>query len=120
MGSLDRTRITQLDTDDTSSYGPEIISSFHYYEGTYAYYIHNYSEQHHRPAGATVVAGGRQSDRAPTWRRRRPASGDPRYWHVFDFTVTANGAVTITDVNVLGMPAKAVGIPGGAQALTVA
>lgn len=109
MGALDTDPYTQLDTDDTSSFGPEIISSFRYYEGTYSYYIHHFSGSATiATSGATVLAeinGQSRTYAAAT----AGGTGDPRYWHVFDFTVAANGAVTITDVNAFGLPAKAAG-----------
>lgn len=98
MGSLGSNPYTVLDTDDTSSYGPEIISSFQFYQGTYSYYVYHYSGSGtiaSSPAVvALIVAGQARSYSAST------ASGVVgEYWHVFDFTVGSSGGVTITDVN---------------------
>jgi hypothetical protein len=111
LGSLADDPYTQLDTDDTSSYGPEVISGFHFYTGTYSYYVHHYSGSSTiDSSGATVTAEIDGQSRVYT-ASTATGDGNPRYWHVFDFTVDGAGGVTVTNVNVWGTPAKAVGLP---------
>jgi hypothetical protein len=98
MGTLASNPYTMLDTDDVSSYGPEVISGFQLYQGTYSYYVHHYYGSGtiaSSPAIVNlVVAGQARSYSAST------ASGTVgSYWHVFDFTVSSGGSVSITNVN---------------------
>ncbi len=111
MGNLADNPYTQLDTDDTSSYGPEIISSFHFYTGTYSYYIHNWSGNGTIAASEASVTAEINGQTRTYLASTATGDGNPLYWHVFDFTVDGTGGVTITDRNVWGTPAKAVGLP---------
>ncbi len=92
-----------LDTDDTSSFGPEIISGARLYQGTYHYWVNNYSnddsaELHDTSQAVVRVEAGSQS--AIFRAADVPMQGaDPSgWWHVFDMTVSAGGSVTITPV----------------------
>jgi hypothetical protein len=98
LGTLAEDPYTALDTDDVTSYGPEIISGFNLYEGTYSYFVHLFSGSGtiaDSPALVNLeIAGQARAYNAST------ASGTVgEYWHVFDFVVGSNGGVTITDVN---------------------
>ncbi|MDO8892712.1 MAG: carboxypeptidase regulatory-like domain-containing protein [Sulfurimicrobium sp.] len=101
MGDMGDDPYTMLDTDDTSSYGPEIISSAHLYQGTYQYWVHNYSQnnsQNTHDSGAQVrlEVGGT----IRTWNAAdvEVAGADGTgWWHVFDMTVNGTN-VTVTPV----------------------
>jgi hypothetical protein len=101
MGNMGDNPYTMLDTDDTSSYGPEIISSAHLYQGAYQYWVHNYTQNRSRgthDSGAQVrlEVGGT----IRTWNAVDVAvegadlSG---WWHVFDMSVSGT-TVTVTPV----------------------
>lgn len=47
-----------LDVDDTYSYGPETITIYNFYPGTYRYSVHNYSNQ--------TTSGGMEIAQSPT------------------------------------------------------
>ncbi|MBN1424879.1 hypothetical protein JXA88_10010, partial [Candidatus Fermentibacteria bacterium] len=98
MGSLTEHPYTALDTDDTSSFGPEIISGFGLYEGTYSYFVHLYSGSGtiaQSPALVDLDIAGQHR----TYDASRAGGTVGEYWHVFDFAVAANRSVSITDVN---------------------
>jgi hypothetical protein len=111
MGDLADDPYTQLDTDDVSSFGPEVVSSFHFYMGTYSYYIYNYSNNGSIAASEASVTAEIAGESHTYLASTATGQGDPRYWHVFDFTVDLGGVVTVTDRNVWGLPAKAAGLP---------
>lgn len=101
MGNMGDNPYTMLDTDDTSSYGPEIISSAHLYQGTYQYWVHNYSmnnSQNTHDSGAQVrlEVGGT----IRTWNAvdvSMEGADLTGWWHVFDMTVSGT-TVTVTPV----------------------
>jgi hypothetical protein len=98
MGTLADDPFTALDTDDVYSYGPEIISGFLLYQGTYSYYVYKYSGQSsikNSPAVVNFVIGGQ----ARNYNASTASGTDSGFWHVFDFTVDQGMNVTITDVN---------------------
>lgn len=104
LGSLVNTPYCALNTDDTTSFGPEIITVTRAFTGTYRYCVHNYSTNAQHPisqSGATVILitrdrGGRiytvPPDNAP----------NENYWGVFDLVFDASGALTIRDINRFG------------------
>jgi hypothetical protein len=101
MGTLGSNPYTALDTDDTSSYGPEIISGFQLYQGTYSYYVHHYSGSGtiaSSPAIVNLIVGGQ----ARNYSASQASGTVGGYWHVFDFTVSSGGSVSITSVNRFG------------------
>jgi hypothetical protein len=102
MGTLGDNPYTVLDTDDTDSYGPEIISSSHFYQGTYQYWVNNYTDDtsqglHDSGALVQLEIGGRlylyrASDVSLS-------GADPTgWWHVFNFTVAQGGGITVQPV----------------------
>lgn len=99
QGQLAAEPFANLDVDDTSSYGPEVITLTRLMVGTYRYAVHNYSGFGSGPiasSGARVeltLPGGRTEFFAP------PASGetsDTRYWTLFELTVDAQCNITVT------------------------
>jgi len=96
MGIMGEDPYASLDTDDTSSYGPEIISGTRLYNGRSHYWVHNYSEDDSaglQGCGATVqveVAGSvYQFNSADVDTSGADQSG---WWHVFDLVVSQEGA----------------------------
>jgi len=101
QGTFGQNPFAQLDTDDTTSYGPEIITGTRLYEGRFQYWVHNWSGNDSaalQASGAVVqleVAGG-------LWLFEAidvPLEGaDPSgWWHVCDF-VNNGGTVTVESV----------------------
>lgn len=101
MGTLGGDPYAVLDTDDTSSYGPEIITGTRLYQGRFQYWINNYETDDTTDlAGSGAVVqleiGGRLYlyDVGDV-----PLAGADQtgWWHVFDFVVDG-GAVTVDPV----------------------
>ncbi|MBN1971067.1 MAG: hypothetical protein JXR48_03520 [Candidatus Delongbacteria bacterium] len=89
-----------LDTDDTFSYGPEIISGFHLYQGTYEYWIYNYTgEPDISTSQASVVLNINNQSYSYTIPTNNP-NGE-LWWHVFNIEVNSNGIGTVVPVNQL-------------------
>jgi hypothetical protein len=113
QGTFGEDPYAALDTDDTSSYGPEIITGTRLYEGRFAYWVHNYSMDENESlqnSGAVVQleATGRQ------WSFEAidvpdNAEVDFGWWHVFDMVV-AGGVVTIEPVMAFGAEPVGAGI----------
>lgn len=90
-----------VDTDDTSSFGPEIVSGTRLYNGRFQYWVHNYSDDTSaglQTSGASVqleVAGALwQFDAADVALEGADQTG---WWHVFDMVVTAEGANVVVE-----------------------
>lgn len=94
-GSLDQSPFVVLDTDDTSSYGPETITIGQQFEGTYCYYVYQFSSSGILTASEATVKVYQNNDLAASYNV--PTSGDGRYWTVF----TMNGS-SITAINSVG------------------
>ncbi|MFO7655075.1 MAG: carboxypeptidase regulatory-like domain-containing protein [Candidatus Krumholzibacteriia bacterium] len=99
-GTLTEDPYTALDTDDTSSFGPEIISGFQFYNGTYSYYVHNYSGNTSHPlvqsgAQVTLELGGQTRVFNVS---SATGSHDLEWWHVFNFTYD-NAQIAVQSVN---------------------
>ncbi len=93
-----------IDLDDTSSYGPETTTIVTPQDGTYTYYIHNYSayEPDDADTETSIAASGAKVEVYDANGLIRtfysPAGGNEVYWKVF----TYNGATgVITTVNQL-------------------
>ena len=92
-----------LDTDDTSSYGPEIVTGTRFYNGTFEYWVFDYSSNsstnlHNSEASVQLqVQGGLwQYNVSDVTLEGANQSG---WWHVFDMEVSGNGSdVTVTSV----------------------
>jgi uncharacterized protein YfaP (DUF2135 family) len=78
-----------LDVDDTSSYGPETITVSSVEDGTYRYFVHNWSRNSSSElsnSGATVkVYFGSSSEAAYTFY---VPQGYGYYWNVFTYNST--------------------------------
>ncbi len=86
-----------LDVDDTSSYGPEILTVPAFpFAGRYQYIVKEYSGSGTILNSPTRVELNLESQ----IRIFSPAEGEAtRYWHVFDFVVSETGEITIEEVN---------------------
>ena len=89
-GSQSSAPYAQLDVDDTTSYGPENVSIYHYTPSggaVYKYYVHQYSSD-----GAIGGCGARVSVQSQTGILRTFVcpGGAGRYWHVFNMYANGN------------------------------
>lgn len=98
-GSLTDAPWANLDVDDTSSFGPEVVTIRKPMVGTYRYLAHNYSGSFapgimNSPTRIELnVDGVQQIFMPPT------GEGSNRWWHVFDLVVDAQCRITVTPVN---------------------
>jgi hypothetical protein len=85
-----------LDVDDTTSYGPEIITIPKFpLSGTYHYYVHHYdgsSDIAQSPARIELMLDGNVSVFSP------PVGEVNECWHVFDIEVSSSLTATIVPV----------------------
>ncbi|MBK8975208.1 MAG: hypothetical protein IPM29_04740 [Planctomycetes bacterium] len=103
-GALAQQPFAHLDTDDVTSFGPEIVTLAQLLPGTYRIAVHNYSGNTVHPlqaSGAHVVLQLRglptRSFAVPT---RNPDQAG--YWAVFDLVVDAHGAPTVVRLDTFG------------------
>lgn len=100
-GSLTVAPYCNLDTDDTSAFGPEVITVSQATSGVYRYSVHNYSGQSAHPlesSGARVVViapllGQTLSFTPP------PNPGNGNVWRVFDLMAEGDAIVAIVPIN---------------------
>jgi len=81
------TSSANLDTDDTTGFGPEIVTVYELVDGTYRYSVHHYSgasDMSTEDATALIIIDGQG-----IWRETPPAGGQGTddVWLVWDFTV---------------------------------
>jgi uncharacterized protein YfaP (DUF2135 family) len=99
-----------LDVDDTSSFGPETTTvtkvAAGFVAGDYHYWIHNYSTSpEFNVSSAVVTVSQCDANLTPvqvTQFSVANAGGDPALdlWHVFDFSLTSGGTLSITPVQI--------------------
>lgn len=98
-GQLTAAPFANLDVDDTSSFGPEVVTLTKLMVGTYKYAVRNYSGYGSGPIAVSgarvelVLPGGRTELFVP------PAAGETAstdYWTLFDLVVDAQCNVTLT------------------------
>lgn len=89
-----------LDTDDVTSYGPEVTTITRKKTGTYRFCVHNFSGQssygmENSHATVEAIVGGSY------YRWNIPTSNPSNYniWQVCDLVVDSAGAVTVTPLN---------------------
>jgi hypothetical protein len=94
-GSLTTEPYANLDTDDTSGYGPEVTSISKLRLGTYRYSVRHYAGE-----GNISTSGAQVNliipDMGGIYRFTPPASqpANTNVWRVFDITIDSNGKVT--------------------------
>ncbi len=71
-----------LDTDDTSSYGPETITIGVQFQGTYCYYVYNFSGSPDITTSEAQVKVYQDNTEVASYDV--PTSGTGRYWSVFE------------------------------------
>lgn len=85
-----------LDRDDVTSYGPETMTIYESYPGTYTFAVHNYSEDAYLTESEAVVKIYDEEGLIRTFTV--PTYGSGLWWHVFEL----NGSTgTITSLNYL-------------------
>lgn len=96
QGSLTSSPYAQLDTDDTSSFGPEIITVTRVFDGVYRYSVHDYANRSSTDSNALANSGATvevRVDGAVVATYDVPAQ-EGTLWTVFEFQ---NGNVTDVD-----------------------
>jgi len=92
-----------LDVDDTNSYGPETTTITNFFNGTYRFSVHNYSDRYSAAAGAGIVSSPARVEvysstgllnvfTPPTF------SGNGDTWVAFEIEVSGSNA-TINAIN---------------------
>ncbi|VAW65299.1 hypothetical protein MNBD_GAMMA10-143 [hydrothermal vent metagenome] len=99
-GSLQEFPFSQLDVDDTNSFGPEIITIFNFsFAGNYRYSVNNFNETFspgitESPSRVELNVNGNITIFMPPENE-----GDNITWDVFDFVVADDGSFTVAPVN---------------------
>lgn len=99
QGSLTSEPYANLDVDDTTSFGPEVVTINRLMVGTYRYGVHNYSGENNpnmtnSPVRVELELGGRlQVFTLPA------GEGTNRFVRLFDLTVDERCNTTVTTVN---------------------
>lgn len=94
QGSSSSAPYAQLDTDDTSSYGPETITLTSRFPGTYNYSVYNYSGSPDIKSSSAKVEVYSSAGLVRTYNI--PLAGDGRFWNVFSIN-GADGEITSID-----------------------
>ena len=82
-GSSESIPFVTLDVDDTNGYGPETITIKQAYNGTYLYYIYQYSSNgEFSRSGASIQIFN--SPNCDGERIQVPIEGSGKYWYVCD------------------------------------
>lgn len=109
-GSLTEQPYALLDTDDRSSYGPEIVTITRFYDGTYHYLVKNYSGQAYGPiedsgCSVTLLVGGSMYQ----WNVPTSNPNNHPWWHVCNLETSGDSA-TVTEINTLKSDADVQGL----------
>ncbi len=99
-----------LDTDDTDGQGPEIITIYKKYEGTYTYFVHNYTSTYSEPTDQESDEYGHLTSssakvnlivqgRAYSFDVPSTNSNNLPVWRAFELKVDAAGNVTVNLLN---------------------
>jgi len=100
QGSLVAFPFSQLDVDDTTSFGPEVITIFNFpVAGTYRYSANNFSETFTpgitgSPARVELNVNGNITLFTPA-----PGENDNITWDVFEFVVADDGSFNVNPIN---------------------
>lgn len=94
-GSATEAPFALLDYDITDGYGPETVTIYQMFPGTYQYFIYNYSGSPQITTSNAVVQIYDQTGLLHTLQV--PTVGEGRYWYVCDIN-GSNGQVTIRNV----------------------
>lgn len=99
--------MADLDLDDTTSFGPETTTIYKAVEGTYSFYVHDYTNRDHENSTALANSGAKVQvymGDSLAGEFNVPTNQVGTAWHVFDFTageITAASetAFDIDDLN---------------------
>lgn len=100
------TKYADLDLDDTTSYGPETTTIRKQVNGTYTFYVHNYSGNGEDNTNTLAASGAKVevyegSNTAPVKTYNIPAaSNTSEFWYVFDMKVDGE-SLSFVDKNEL-------------------
>lgn len=103
-GSLAQAPFANLDVDDTSSFGPEVITVTRLMVGTYTYRVHNYTGSYAPGLTGSPVRVEARINGATTVYA--PPAGEVANstdtWTVFSFTVDAQCRISVTRIDTWG------------------
>lgn len=94
-GSLTMEPYANLDTDDTSGYGPEVTTISKLRQGTYRFSVRHYAGEGNISTSSAAI--NLIIPDTGTINRYNPPAGQPTgtdIWRVFDITIDSNGKVT--------------------------
>ena len=103
-GNLTGNPFAELDVDDTSSFGPEVITIGKFIAGTYRYSVHHFSsfsgtgDFRTSPARVELTLNGSTTIYTPP-APGATVLGPKSVWQVFELVVDGGGNVTITPLN---------------------
>jgi len=102
-GYSDQPPYAQLDVDDVSGYGPETITIFSLYPGTYYYYIYKYSGEGDIAGCGAVVRVYDETGQIYELNVPQPQVGEEgyRYWDVLQIV---DGSIVITNDILIAAP----------------
>jgi hypothetical protein len=121
-GSLSNAPFARLDVDDTSSFGPEVITITRLTKGVHEYFVHNFSRSVSPSAAGMTPSPTRVEVRVGSQIAiYRPGTGEGanEYWRVFQFTVNPDCSVALSPLTNSwagpgAEPANPAGSAGGA------
>lgn len=98
-GSLVNLPHANLDVDDTTSFGPEVVTITRLMQGTYQYLVHNFSRTTNpgiisSPTRVELIRNGGTTVFVPSG-----PEGTNEYWHAFNIIVDGQCNVSIQPVN---------------------
>ena len=112
QGQLTGSPFTALDVDDTTGFGPEVMTLRRLMVGKYHYMVHNYSETAN-PAITGSSARVELTTSTGIQNFTPMTSGETAstfYWHVFDLNVDAQCRITVTPISQWRTEAQALSI----------
>ena len=95
QGNATQAPFAALDHDVTSGYGPETMTIYQTFSGTYQYFVHNYDETPSITTSQAVVQIYNENGLAQTLQV--PTNGTGLYWYVCDVN-GSNGQITVRNV----------------------
>lgn len=105
-----------LDTDDTSGYGPEHTTVYRLYDGTYRFCVHHYAGSSTiQDSGAQVILNaddGRGTANTYIWTPPSQPAGTV-VWEVCDVVVSGGRITAVNTLSTYGDQSKATYDPGG-------
>ena len=91
--------IADLDLDDTSGYGPETTTIYNPNEGTYTFYVYNFSGSPEMSTSGASVRVYTGSNNEPAYVFNIPTDASGKIWTVFRYNSKTR---KITPINVVG------------------